>query len=407
MSLVTRQSMADDTGLFVDGTEVDKAFVDQLYDQVDDQCHSSTNPTIKPKAVTDEVIAARGSKASLDARLDVALNDDGTPKAVAGQATQTQIGDSYGAGNWLANDDFLVWAAGDAVAPTGWTLTTLTCARAGTGLGDTNTKVGPFCVKLTRASSDGSLKQYLLNSTSMSASGAHLKSTTFGFGCWVKTSVSNSCRIRLYDGVTSGSSSYHTGDGTWQWLSGTHTLSGSATEITLILEVLNSSADGYFSGAVALPGSVAPTNWVPCPKSYGALFFPVPGTLTTGTDKVRFRFARPTLVKEVVLNCKTAPTTQAIIIDVNHYDGSSWTTMFSTRPQIAATATRGSAKPDATGYRYRCFGGGDGTTATDVELAFDIDQVGSGTVGADLFVMIRCLQYSRPQENLLDVADGF
>lgn len=405
MSLVTRQTMSDDTGTFTDGTPVNEAFVDQIYDQVDDQCHSSTNPTIKPKAVTDEVVTARGSKATLDARLDVALNDDGTLKAVAGAATQAQIGAAYGA-NWLCNDDFLVWAAGDAVAPTGWTLTTLSCARTGTGLGDTNTKVGPFSVKLTRASSDGSLKQSLLNSTSLSASGAHLKGTTVAFGCWVKTSTSNTCRIRMYDGVTSGSSSYHTGGGSWEWLSGTHTLSGSATEITLILEVLNSSADGYFSGATAMPGAVAPVNWVPCPKLYGSLMFPVVGNLATGTDKARFRFSRPTIVKETALVVKTAPTTQAVICDVNHWDGSAWQTMYSSRPQIAASATRGSAKPDGT-YRYRCFGGGNGTTATDVEISWDIDQVGSGTVGADLFFQIRCLQYSRPQESLLDVADGF
>lgn len=80
MTLATRQPMTDDGGLFTTGTVVNKAFIDQLYDQLDAQCHSTTNTTLAPKAITDEVVTARGSKASLDARLDVSINEDGTLK---------------------------------------------------------------------------------------------------------------------------------------------------------------------------------------------------------------------------------------------------------------------------------------------------------------------------------------
>lgn len=80
MTLVTRQGMADDSGVFTDGTVVNKAFFDQIYGQIDDQCHSTTSVTtqaLKPKAITDEVVAARGNRASLDARISGVISPDG------------------------------------------------------------------------------------------------------------------------------------------------------------------------------------------------------------------------------------------------------------------------------------------------------------------------------------------
>jgi hypothetical protein len=77
MTAVTQAAMTDDDGTFIVGTNIDKAFVDALYEQIDDQCHSTTNTGIKPKTITDEVIAARGSKVSVDARLDIALSASG------------------------------------------------------------------------------------------------------------------------------------------------------------------------------------------------------------------------------------------------------------------------------------------------------------------------------------------
>ena len=38
------------------------------------------------------------------------------------------------------------------------------------------------------------------------------------------------------------------------------------------------------------------------------------------------------------LSVKTAPTGQALVVDVNTYDGATQTSMFSTKPEIAATA---------------------------------------------------------------------
>lgn len=69
MTVVSRQAMSDDDGTFTFGTAVNKAFIDAIYDQIDDQTHSAANPTIKPKAITDEVVTARGGEANLAAKL--------------------------------------------------------------------------------------------------------------------------------------------------------------------------------------------------------------------------------------------------------------------------------------------------------------------------------------------------
>jgi hypothetical protein len=111
------------------------------------------------------------------------------------------------------------------------------------------------------------------------------------------------------------------------------------------------------------------------------LTFAVVGTLAVGTDKAPTILAPCTLtITKVKLVVKTAPTGAAIIVDVNK----NGTTIFTTqanRPQIAISGTTGdSGTPDVTAL-----------AETD-KLTIDIDQVGSGTAGADLTVEIVCTQ---------------
>jgi hypothetical protein len=111
------------------------------------------------------------------------------------------------------------------------------------------------------------------------------------------------------------------------------------------------------------------------------LSFAAVGTLAVGTDKAPTLLAPCTLtITKVKLVVKTAPTGAAIIVDVNK----NGTTIFTTqgnRPQIAAGATTGdSGTPDVTAL-----------AETD-KLTVDIDQVGSGTAGADLTVEVVCTQ---------------
>jgi hypothetical protein len=405
-------TQVDDSGAGADGTVWNEAWSDAAKASIEDQVVSAVNPLVKPKTITDEVIAARGSKASLDARLDVALNEDGTPKPATGQATEAQVV-SFAAGNWIQNDSFLIWHAGDAAAPAGWTLAGAGSAilRCGTGLGDTTTKVGPMCPKVTRAAADATLSQPLLNATSYAAAGACLVGRKFAFGAWVYCAVANMARVRMYEGAAGAdtATSYHTGVAGWQFISGVHTVTAGASELTLVLEVKNSAGDAYFSGATAVPGDIALTNWIPCPKVYGALVFKKSGTLPAApvTTLDNYMPARPLLVKDVQLCILTPPGAVPVIVDVNVYDGAVYQSMFSTKPQIAAGAGSGVQAPDGT-YRYRCINGGRGAGAaiTNCKMSWDIDQSGTApNYGADLLVTIRCLQYARPQESLLDVAD--
>jgi hypothetical protein len=395
-------STSDDTGTGQDGTVLNVAFFDAIKASIEGELVSATNPTETAKGIIDEVVDARGSLASLDARLDISLNEDGTLKTQSSLATLAQLQSQMGAVNLVQNDDMLLWHLGDADAPSGWEMSTITCARAGTGLADTNRKIGNYCAKLTRVGADGFMRQYLINSSEMSRAD-FLEGTVIGAGCWVLCSTPNAARVAVSDGATTTYSDYHTGGGTWEWLSVEHTVSGSATHIEVQCVISNTAADAYFSGFTALMSTVAPTRWQPCPKVYGTLVWRAAGTLSVANEYDRFMAARPLLVKDVVLRVGTAPTGAALQLEVQKWDSSAtaWVDMFSTAPEIAAAATNGNAQPDGT-YANRCVNGGDGDNGSDEYMRFNITQVGSGTAGADLWVFVRCLQYARPLESLLE-----
>lgn len=394
-------AVSDDSGTGQDGTVLDSTFFDAIKASIEAEIVSSSNPSETVEGIIDEVVDARGSQASLDARLDVALNEDGTLKTQASLATLSQLGQQIGAVNLLQNDDFVIWELGNSLAPSGWSLTNLTVARTGTGLGDTNRKVNDFAVKLTRAATDGNLQQELVNSSELARSD-FLKSTVISGGCWVKSSTPNAARIAVTDGATTTFSSYHTGGGAWEWLTVTHTVSNSATNIAVQLTVYNTSSDAYFSGVTAVMSDVAPTQWQPCPKVYGTIVFRRAGTLAVANALDQFAAARPIFIKDVALRVETAPTGAALIVDIKKYDtgAAGWVSMFSTLPQIAAAAFSGTAQPDGT-YSYRCIGGGDADSNSDELIRMDITQVGSSVAGANLWCWVRAFQYARPLESLL------
>ncbi len=51
MTDVTRQTLSDDTGTKTDGTVIDAAFVDQIYDQIDDLASDLYDVRHLPKVV--------------------------------------------------------------------------------------------------------------------------------------------------------------------------------------------------------------------------------------------------------------------------------------------------------------------------------------------------------------------
>lgn len=310
---------------------------------------------------------------------------------------------TLGGVNLVADPVFLIWAGGDAVAPTHWVAggAGVAIARTGTGLGDTRRKVGKFCAKVTAGGgATGTLSQQILPTATFDD---FLDGLSMGLGAWVWTTSVSSVRLYIADGATTTFSSFHTGNGgagAWEWLSFAHVVSASATKVEVGISA-NASTVGYLSGPTLLLGEVPPSYYQPAPVGYGTLHFPQAGTLSTGTKKGMFAPARPGIVKDVQLRCETAPTTQAVIVDVNTWDGSAFTSMYSTRPQIAAAGNQGGAQPDGT-YARRCLSGLHGTSlVAGGLLSVDTDQVGTGTLGADMIVEVRVLQYLRPLEAFL------
>jgi hypothetical protein len=388
--------MTDDTGNLTSGTIVDEAFVDAILDEIDDQAHSATNPTIKPKAITDEVVTARGSLGALDTRLDVSLNEDGTLKTQASLVTATQAG-GLPPSNVVLNDTFIIWSAGDAAAADGWTLAGAgaAVARAGTGLGDTTRKVGDFCSKLTYGAA--TLTYYIdILPTAAYSRLDHLDGEIVGFGAWVWASAASQTRLYIADGATTTySDSYHTGGSAWEWLSGTHTISGSATYLRFGIAVESGAVNpAFLSGPTVLLGEIAPANWRPTPNIESVLAFDRAGTQGVDTNVNRYVFARMAIIKDVQMYAKTAPTGAALIIDLNNNAN----TAFTTKPQIDATDNGGSQTPDGT-YQYRCFSG-ETADAPGQLLTMDIDQIGSTLPGSDVTVMIRFLEFIDPFESV-------
>lgn len=107
----------------------------------------------------------------------------------------------------------------------------------------------------------------------------------------------------------------------------------------------------------------------------GAMVWFIGGTLAAGAGQgadVTMPFGMT--VSSVSLRVKTAPTGQALIVDINE-NGS---TLFSTRPQIDAASTTGGGSASFS----------DTTLAPGSVITVDIDQIGSGTAGADITIML-------------------
>jgi hypothetical protein len=96
-------AISDDTGALTDGTIINLALFNSIKTAINNQVKSTTNPTLTPVDAIDEVVLARGSKATLTARLNVSLNADGT--LVAGSTTSYLDGTSDLGTNWRVNYD--------------------------------------------------------------------------------------------------------------------------------------------------------------------------------------------------------------------------------------------------------------------------------------------------------------
>ncbi len=152
-------------------------------------------------------------------------------------------------------------------------------------------------------------------------------------------------------------------------------LGGDLTVVgTVTATGLTPSVGGIGTGNIA-DGAVTPAK-LSAPNAEETIHFFIAGGQTTGVKKAGALVGVAGTIVDVRAYLDTAPTTSSFIIDVNK----NGTTVFSTqgnRPTIAAAGNASSTTaPDVTAL------------AAGDRLSFDIDQIGSGTAGSDLYVSV-------------------
>jgi hypothetical protein len=386
------------------GTTWDAAFDQLMQDAIDDQCHSTNNPTIKPKDTTDEVVTSRGSEASLTARLDVHCNAAGVLSVPATVSLSTDLGAAIGQDNLLVNETFLITPGGMTVAPSGWTLSGATIVITGDGEVDTRAKLGKYAAKLTRVAGSDNLKQQIVDSGVYGDFNDALDGLVMGFGCWVWCDTANLANIELDDGDSqSAATDFHTGGSTWEWLSGTHTIGADSTLLSFAMTMANLAGDAYFAAPTAIFSPVAPSGWKPTPKRYGEVHWVWRGAVPTGDNQRRAAFSRPALIKDFQAYASTTPGVgNTLTIDAEVYDGATWQSMFSAPLDILdGDVNAGSVQPDGT-YAYRCLAPLLGATLDDNIMRLNIDTVDST---ADLNIIMRVMQYDKVLEDFMAYDD--
>lgn len=395
--------VVDDDSTGQTGTVGDVAWYSAFRGAIDDKISSVANPTQSPAETSDEVVTARGSKSSLDARLSVSLSATGAlipDSTVLSIATMRNL---LGAKNWVNNGDFSIWHAGDTSAPTCWTLAGSGAAivRCGSGFtesaapADTNRKDNMFCPKVTYGSAEATLTQTLLSVASFSRADK-LKSRMIGFGAWVKSATANIARIRVYDGVLTTNTTYHTGGGSWEYLGSVHTISASGTTLTLA-GVVGNTGSAYFSGISATESDISLGRELEAETVYGHVHLEIPGIQVAGTSQRLFTLRRPGLIKDVQAYLISAPAGGSLTFDINTWDGAAYTSIFVAAMTIAAAKLAGTKQPDGAWARRCITPLFTDTLAAGNMGSIDIDSI-PATPGTGLGVDIGIIQFCSPLE---------
>lgn len=321
------------------------------------------------------------------------IYDGTTSRWRASVTTREMIGQSLHGVNLLADPTYLIWPAGDAADPAHWT-----SSGAGVAIAREATirKKGLFSAKLTYGAACAYLDQDILPTADYDDG---FDGEEFSFGAWIYTNSSD-MKIGVEDGVlTTGYSAAHAGDSAWAWLTGSHTIDSGATKITFRCK-LNAAGIAYISWPTLIKGSIPPPAPLWPRIVRGELAPTLSGDpLGTGTELWADSLGRPFIVEDVQIECISDGVGQAMILDINHWNGAAWNSMFNTKPEIAVGDRSGGEQPDGT-YRYRCFAAGFGTSVTNARIGIDCDQA-ANSGAKNPTVNIRALQFQRPQELLL------
>ena len=171
---------------------------------------------------------------------------------VVGKKRGGQSGYGVNLPNLIYNGSFETWSGGASVAPDNWTLqgSGATIAREATII-----KLGTYSAKLTRVGNDCQIYQDFAATKGL----AYWKGKTITVSCWVYATVANRVQLHVEDGVGSTYSAYHTGDSTWQLITVTHTVSLTATYLSMNCDVFNGNTSAYFDGVMCVEGATAAT----------------------------------------------------------------------------------------------------------------------------------------------------
>jgi hypothetical protein len=405
MALPLWPPYSDDTGAGQDGTDLNEEFFDDIHTAISDVVESAANPGVFPSDITDEVVTARGSMGTLDTRLDVSINENGTLKATAVQQTIAGFR-NFGLINLLGNDTFLLWPSGDTSSPDYWTFAGggATIQRCGNGLADTNRKHNSFSARVTTGGgAEGTLLQTLIAAGDYAVTS--LRNRYIAFGVRVKCNTAGGARMILGDGTSNAVSTLHTGGTTtgpegdgWEWLYGVLQVSAAATTLTATL-VAPVSATTYFSGATAVFSDVAPADWVPALMTRHTLKDKVAGNVAVGVVG-RWNVERSGIVQNISATVQTATTGAAMQIEVESFDGAAMATMLSA-PFTINAAFAGSVSPPGGTYARRCLQVQAGTTRRTngiVQVRVTVDD--GGNTGADMSVSVDFDTYERPLDQI-------
>ena len=147
----------------------------------------------------------------------------------------------------VLNGTMEAWAGGASAAPDSWVLTG---AGASVAREATIIKTGTYSVNVTRSGATTLLYQTISTTRGI----AYWRGKTVTVGCWVYADAPTRGRIKIDDGVTQTTSSYHSGTPGWEYLTHTIVVSLSALALNVSLYVSNTDGSVYFDVASVIEG---------------------------------------------------------------------------------------------------------------------------------------------------------
>lgn len=397
----------DDDGSGRYGTPVNNTNVwDPIKAAINAQVLSGTNPTLTPAQIIDEVVEARGNKASLDERLSTVIDDDAN-FIVPDTVVSTERGGTLPQGNLVENADLLVWCEGDDAPPSGFSAVTnsLNVQRAGPSSGHSTSVLGfgENCMYLPidAASAYPAYAPHDILNTTEFARCLGFRGRKIAFGARIKADDANCIGVALYDGVTT-TVYYHSGNGQEAWVGGLHTLSGGATQIQIRIVVAQSNAAVARAGALcAVFSDVALKDFIPPVMQAGVIHFAGESAVASGVS--RFLPGRLGIVTGVMLHGGVGSNT--VETDLTNWDDNVNTSvsMFAAGgPALTSGSPFAFKAPDGDYFR-RCLQPvvSPGLQEANGQiLSFDVTLDTTG--GIDLTGEVRVLQYVRPLECFKD-----